>query len=396
MVVRDLVPRAATLDALLRNHGVDGAAARGVIEAVAGVFDPRQLRSLQPFVIERTVEGALRLFEYEIDGDRFLRVTPKFADTSEPEPIEAVDLHAEVLPIPKTREEASAAITIGGTANSLFAAIQAAGEGAQLAYALAQIFSGEIDFNSEIQLGDRFVAVFERFRRADGTVSYGDILGAEVHADGRVLRAIQFAPGGGPLAYYDAEGRSTKRFFLKSPLEFEPRITSGFNLRRRHPVLHTTRAHRGVDYGAPRGAPVVAVAAGTVVGATYDRANGNMVRIRHAGGFETYYLHLSRFAPGIRGGVRVSQGQRVGFVGSTGLSTGPHLHYGLKKNGSFVNPVVEHRNMPPGEPISKEAMTDFLATRDRVLAALAAAQRSSSPATTLARAGSPERDKSEP
>jgi murein DD-endopeptidase MepM/ murein hydrolase activator NlpD len=362
--VADVVPRSATLDTLLRNHGLRTDAVLQVIEAMAGVFDPRRLKSFQPFLLERTVLGALHRFEYEIDGDSFLRVSPAASDV----------FKAEVLPIPKTREEAVAAGAIEGDASSLFAAMKAAGEGPELAMALAAVFSGEIDFNSDVQPGDRFVVSFERFSREGRPDSYGRVLAAEYRpSGGQTIRAFAFGPSSGPAAYYDENGRSLRRFFLKSPLKFEPRITSGFSMRRMHPVLHTARAHRGVDYGAPTGAPVVAVAAGTVVHAAYDRANGRMVRLRHASGYQTYYLHLSRFATGIRVGTRVSQEQVIGYVGSTGLSTGPHLHYGLTKNGVFVNPLEEHRRMPPGDPIAESQMAAFRTTRDAELARLAAA-----------------------
>jgi murein DD-endopeptidase MepM/ murein hydrolase activator NlpD len=137
-----------------------------------------------------------------------------------------------------------------------------------------------------------------------------------------------------------------------------------------HPVLHVARAHRGVDYGAPAGAPVVAVAAGTVVSATYDNANGRMVRLRHPSGYESYYLHQSAFAAGIRAGVRVAQGQTIGLVGSSGLATGPHLHFGLKRNGVYVNPLREQRNLPPGEPVPASAMDEFRAARDAAMSQL--------------------------
>lgn len=150
---------------------------------------------------------------------------------------------------------------------------------------------------------------------------------------------------------------------------------------RMHPVLHTSRAHRGVDYGAPTGAPVVAVASGTVVSVTYDGSNGRMVRLRHGSAYQTYYLHLSRFAAGIRAGGHVDQGDVIGYVGSTGLATGPHLHFGLTKNGAFVNPIAEHRKMPPGEPIPESSMAAFGAVRDKALSELAAAARRS-PAKT--------------
>jgi murein DD-endopeptidase MepM/ murein hydrolase activator NlpD len=188
-----------------------------------------------------------------------------------------------------------------------------------------------------------------------------------------VLRAIRFTPPHGKPGYYDLQGRSLRRFFLRSPLKFEPRITSGFSRRRFHPVLHTYRAHLGVDYGAPTGAPVVAVSAGTVLGATYDRANGRMVRLKHASGYETYYLHLSAFAPGVRAGARVAQGQVIGRVGATGLASGPHLDYRLRKNGVFVNPLAEHRRMPPGEPIPAGARVEFESVRDRAVERLTAA-----------------------
>ena len=353
-VVRGLVANAATLDTMLRDHGLATDAVVAAIEAARAVFDPRRLRSSQPIVLERTLEGALRSFEYEIDNDSLLRVTPAGAGA----------LEAEVLPIPKTLETAVASGTIDEETPSLFQAMEEAGESAELTIALARIFAGEIDFNTELQPGDRFSLTFERFVRDERPATYGDITAAEFENDGRVVRAIRFTPPGGMADYFDEQGRSLRRFFLRSPLKFEPRITSRYSARRMHPVLRTARAHRGVDYGAPTGAPVVAVAGGSVVSATYDDANGRMVRLRHASGYDSYYLHLSAFAPGIRRGVRVSQGQTIGLVGSTGLATGPHLHYGLQKNGTWVDPLREHRNMPPGDPVPAAAMEAFLAVRD--------------------------------
>ena len=172
-------------------------------------------------------------------------------------------------------------------------------------------------------------------------------------------------------------GRSLRRFFLRSPLKFDPRITSRYSSSRFHPVLQRPRAHRGVDYGAPTGAPVIAVATGTVVSATSDSVNGRMVRIRHGSGYDSYYLHLSAFAQGVRRGARVDQGQTIGLVGSTGLATGPHLHYGLQKNGAWVDPLREHRNMPPGDPVPAAAMEAFRVVSEPALAALESAMGSS-------------------
>jgi murein DD-endopeptidase MepM/ murein hydrolase activator NlpD len=355
--IRGVVPARSTMDSMLREHGLASAAVEEVVAAARAVFDPRRLRTLQPFLLERTVDGALRLFEYEIDADSFLRVTP---GTDSP--------RAEVLPIPKTLEYATVSGEIGEATPSLFQSIDAAGEGADLAMAMAEVFAGEIDFNSDLQRGDRYAVTFERFRREDRPTSYGAVTAARFENDGRVLHAFRFMSPGGKPDYYDENGRSLRRFFLRSPLKFVPTVTSGFSARRMHPVLHTARAHRGVDYAAPTGAPVIAIASGRVISATFDNANGRMVRIRHTSGYESYYLHLSAFAPGIKAGASIAQGEVLGRVGSTGLATGPHLHYGLKKNGVFVNPLAEHRNLPPGEPVPASAMAAFRAERDKALA----------------------------
>jgi murein DD-endopeptidase MepM/ murein hydrolase activator NlpD len=380
-LVRGLVPKQTTLDALLRAQGLQSAVAERVIAAAASIFDLRRLRASQPFVLERTHDGQLRQFEYEIDEDRFLRVAaPEAAD----------DVRASVLPIQKDREEALAAGHISEAAPSLFQAMESTGERADLSIALAEIFAGEIDFNTELQRGDRFGLAFEKFTREERPATYGAIDAAEFHNDGRVLRAVRFTPPGGKPAYYDEHGRSLRRFFLRSPLKFEPRITSGFSMRRFHPVLGQYRAHLGVDYGAPTGAPVVAVASGSVVSSSFDRANGRMVRLRHASGYETYYLHLSAFGAGIHAGAHVNQGQVIGLVGSTGLASGPHLDYRVRKNGVFVNPLREHRNMPPGEPVPATAMAEFEAERDRALARLSEAMAtlpSGTDSSALATAG---------
>jgi murein DD-endopeptidase MepM/ murein hydrolase activator NlpD len=159
---------------------------------------------------------------------------------------------------------------------------------------------------------------------------------------------------------------------LRSPLLFQPRVTSGFSRSRLHPVFRAYRAHLGVDYGAPAGSPVVAVAAGVVVSAGYSGGAGYMIRVRHAGGLESYYLHLSSFGRGVRAGAQVAQGQVIGRVGSTGTATGPHLDYRLRKNGVFVNPLVEQRRQPPGEPLTDAERPMFMKTRDTALAQLSA------------------------
>jgi murein DD-endopeptidase MepM/ murein hydrolase activator NlpD len=260
--------------------------------------------------------------------------------------------------------------TITEEAPSLFEAMDIAGERPELTISLAEIFGGEIDFRLDVQRGDGFSVLVDRTERDGRFVRYSDVVAAQVETGGRRVTAVRYAPPGKPAGYYDENGRSLKRFFLRSPLRFEPRVTSGFSRARMHPVLHVMRAHLGVDYGAPRGAPVIAVANGVVTGAGWRGGGGRTVSIRHANGYETYYLHLSSIARGVRRGARLTQGQLIGRVGSTGLATGPHLDYRLKRNGVFVNPLTEHRRLPPGEPVPASAMAEFEAIRDAALSAL--------------------------
>jgi murein DD-endopeptidase MepM/ murein hydrolase activator NlpD len=359
--IRALVPKHATLEDLLLEHKLPAELVQATINAVRAVFNPRQLRADRPYRLVRSLEGALREFEYEIDADRFLRVVNR--DASQPAVLEA-----EVLPIEKDTAIVAIRGTIDSDSPSLVAAMDAEGENIQLAITLAEIFGGQIDFNSDLQPGDWFEVLFEKATREGQFAGYGSIAGARFSNDGTVFQAFHWTnPETGRAGYYDENGRSLKRFFLRSPLRFEPRITSGFSRRRFHPVHRTYRAHLGVDYGAPHGSQVVAVAAGVVVSAGWAGGGGRQVRIRHAGGYETYYLHLSAFGKGIRAGARVDQGQVIGRVGSTGTATGPHLDYRLRRNGVFVNPLAEHRRLPPGDPIPAEYLATFGTARDGIV-----------------------------
>ncbi len=347
------VPRNATLDSLLRQHELAVGLVDAAVNSVRGVFNPRELRAERPYKLVRSFDGVLREFEYQIDADNFLRIF-------NPDHKRPGELEAAVVPIEKETEVLAVSGSIGGRTNSLVAALDAAGERIQLALAMADVFGGTIDFNSDLQPGDGFEVVFEKSTYNGEFAGYGDILAARFVAGGREHQAFRWTdPATGKSAFYDQDGRSLRRFFLKSPLKFEPRITSGFSLRRKHPVHGTYRAHLGVDYGAPYGSAVVAVAAGTVVSAGWAGGGGNQVRLRHARGYETYYLHLSRFAKGIRAGSRVAQGEVIGYVGATGTATGPHLDYRVRKNGVFVNPRTEHSRMPPGEPIAGVHLAHF-------------------------------------
>lgn len=347
---------------LLQRQGIDDEQREAILESLEGVFDPRRMHEGQAWRVNRATTGEVRFLEYEIDGRSVLRVTPTAERSGE--------FVAEVVPY----DVHVARVTVRGDINeqtsSLFAAMASAGETADLSVELADIFSGEVDFNNDLQRGDRFELLTEKAVRDGRLVGYGSISAAMLSNGGRHLQAFRFQPAGAPPGYYDAEGRSLKRFFLRSPLKFDPRVTSGFSTNRFHPILHINRAHLGVDYAAPIGAPVVAVSAGVVTFAAFTNGGGRTVRLRHASGYESGYLHLSAFGPGIHVGARVSQGQLIGKVGMTGLATGPHLHYELRKSGAIVNPQIEHKKLPPGEPIPPSQMDAFRAARDAALTAL--------------------------
>ena len=355
------MPARTTIAHLFDNHMIQDADAQVLVASIASAMDVRKMRAGQAYSIDRLLDGRVRRFEYEIDNDRRLSVQRASGDAAG----EAVAPRfiATIERIPKEITVVTIEGSINRETNSLTAAIDKAGERIELALGMADVFSGEIDFNSDLQPGDSFRVLVERQTREGRLAGYGPILAAEFVNDNRKLKAMRFTPADGSPGYYDENGRSLKRFFLKSPLKFEPRITSRFSSSRKHPILGYSRAHNGVDYHAPSGAPVTSVAPGVVTMAGWTSGGGRTVKVRHPNGYETEYLHLSAIAT--RAGSRVGQGDLIGRVGQTGLATGPHLHYGLKKNGQYVNPVIEHRNMPPGEPVAPSLMNIFMTERDR-------------------------------
>jgi murein DD-endopeptidase MepM/ murein hydrolase activator NlpD len=243
----------------------------------------------------------------------------------------------------------------GEVRNSLWDAVDAGAIGAQTMLDLVQIFESSFDFSADTRSGDRFRLLVEA-RYADGTfVEDGRILAAQYVTGDETLSGLAFEIDG-RTAYYDPDGRSMKKMFLRSPLQFT-RISSGFTYRRPHPVLGGVRPHLAIDYAAPTGTPVWAVADGTVEFAGRKGGNGIQVLLRHRAGYKTYYNHLSRVAQGVRPGAKVSQKQVIGYVGSTGLSTGPHLDYRVSRNGTFVNPLNE--KFLPGDPIAADRRAAF-------------------------------------
>ena len=257
--------------------------------------------------------------------------------------------------------------------SSLFVASQRAGLPDNLTMRLAQIFQWDIDFVLDIRPGDEFFVLFEELYFEGEFVGYGDILAAEFVNQGRRYRAVQYQTQSGREDYFTPDGISMRKAFLRAPVEFS-KISSRFNMRRLHPVRKTVRPHRGIDYAAPIGTPILAAGDGRINTATRNRANGRYIIINHGQQFVTKYLHLSKFARGIKAGKRVKQGQVIGYVGATGLVTGPHLHYEFLVNGVHMNPRTVA--LPKAKSIAKGELPQFaLATRQHMLLLTAFSQQ---------------------
>ena len=252
----------------------------------------------------------------------------------------------------------------GEISSSLFDGMDALGEQDLLVLDFAEIFSWEIDFNAEPQPGDRFQMLVEKYYVGETFVRYGRILYAEYKSASRWIQGIYFQPPGGPGDYYTPQGDSLRKALLRSPLKFT-RISSGYSKSRRHPILGGYRPHYGVDYAAPAGSPVWAVADGTVVFCGQNGGYGKQIILKHPNRYQSMYGHLSRFAPGIRNGKPIHQKQIIGYVGSTGLSSGPHLDFRLLKNSIFRNP---RREISPRAPsLRQDQMGEFKETIDPVI-----------------------------
>ncbi|WP_372624861.1 M23 family metallopeptidase [Falsiroseomonas sp.] len=317
-----------TLEGLLTGAGIARTEAHGAVSALVQHFPPKALRPGHELVIrvDPARDDALVELEIEPAPGRTIHVR-----------LQGEQWEAEEIVAPQQRMLAMATGAIEG---GLLPSATAAGVPAGLALSLIRVLGHQIDFQRDIQPGDRFSILFERFRGDDGALlGHGRVLQAELILSGRRLAFWRHEMRDGTTDWFDAAGKSLRRAFLRTPLD-GARISSGFGMRN-HPVLGFTRMHRGTDFAAPAGTPVYAAANGTVMSARHEGAYGRIVRLRHAGGVETRYAHLSRFARGIAPGRRVRQGSVIGAVGSTGLSTGPHLHYEVVIAGRAVNPAQQ-------------------------------------------------------
>jgi murein DD-endopeptidase MepM/ murein hydrolase activator NlpD len=378
-LITDIIPirRGDTLSDLLAGLQTDPDTRTGLIAAIRSAFDIRKFRAGSHLTIGRSVWGTVEWLEYVVDPDHKLSLTK--SDGA---------FVAKVVEIPGTIRQ----VRVCGTLqNSLVESVERAGERPELAFQIAEIFAWSLDFYTDSRAGDEFCLVAEKkVYEGDRPATYQRILSARYVNAGTVHDAYFFPDEGGTRRYYAHNGQPLQSAFLRSPLRFEARVSSHFSRRRFHPILKGYRPHLGSDYAAPAGTPVQAIGAGHVVFSGFMGDAGNLVRIAHPSGYETQYLHLSRRL--VRVGESVTQGQRIGLVGATGLATGPHLDFRIQRNGRFLD--FERITLPPAAKLGDQEMTAFALVRNRYVGLM----DSNSPlATTIVASGfSPAASRSNP
>jgi murein DD-endopeptidase MepM/ murein hydrolase activator NlpD len=351
-----ILPRVHTVSAGLNfaaaliKFGLSGTEAAEATAAAQGAFNLRQFRAGNTIAVGRSVLGELREINYKIDPERMLRIVPDTRGFS-----------AQITEIPS---QIAVETVSGRVEDSLFAAVEDASESPEVALRMAQIFGYDLDFYTDPRKGDTFHIVIEKRKYTDGTLAeYGRILAAEYDHTGKKYQALLFHDDLGRATYYAADGQSLQKAFLRSPLKFAAPVTSHFSKARFHPILKTLRPHLGTDYAAPIGTPVQTIGSGRVEFAGRKDGDGNMVKIAHAQGYETLYLHLARIF--VHQGERVEIGKTIGLVGMTGLATGPHLDFRIELKGQFLN--FERLGQPPSDPVSKKNWGEFASLREEWL-----------------------------
>lgn len=344
----DRVQRGDTVSELLRRMNVQDAAADAFLRQSPSASSFRQLRIGSLLQAETDYDHQLLALRYtDNDGNlaQILRGINGFKVESSPAVIER-----------------RVFVQTGEIVSSLYAATDVAGLPDTIANQLAEIFGGDIDFHRDLRRGDRFSVIYEMNHVNGEPTSRGRILAAEFSNHGRTFRAFYFESSRHGGDYFSPDGKSMRKAFLRSPIEFS-RVSSGFSRSRYHPVLNEWRAHKGVDYAAPIGTMVRATSDGSVEFVGSKGGYGNVVILNHQGKYQTVYGHLSRFAAGLRRGQRVSQGETIGYVGKTGLASGPHLHYEFKIGGIQRDPLKVA--LPDGKPIEEVQRNAFMeATRE--------------------------------
>ncbi len=339
--IRGTVGRNETFFDLMQKSGFSPGEIYEISKVAKPVYNFRKIYPGQTYEIFKDAEGRFESLRFTISSEKYIEVSRHEGELS---------VNEQTFPYEISIREASGIIT-----HSLFASLSDQGLPIDLAIKLADIYAWDIDFFTQIQKNDYFRVIYEEKVMTggpvDGEPGIGNIIAAEFNTSGENHYAFLFANEDDFADYYDDEGKSLRKQLLRAPLTFS-RISSNFSRSRKHPVLHTYRPHLGIDYAAPVGTPVMSTGDGTIMTASRTRANGNYIKVKHNSNYISYYLHLSKFAKGIHAGVRVKQGQLIGYVGQTGLASGPHLDYRVKKNGKFVNP--RNLKLPPAEPVRED------------------------------------------
>jgi len=345
------IKKGDTISALLGNY-LSTKQILNLAQQSKNIFPFSNLRRGQPYKLF-FVDGQFKSFTYDINSNEKLLILQN-----------GNEFKISRIPI---KYDVTTEVVNGTIFSNLFDAVSKAGEDAELAINLADIFAWDIDFILDIREGDSFQAVVEKRFREGQPAGYGRILAAEFVNQGKRFQAILFSDGNGNSDYYDIEGKNLRKAFLKAPLAFT-RISSGFTMRRFHPITKTWKAHPAIDYVARVGTPIKTVGDGKVIRIGYTNGNGNFIEIRHTNGYSTLYLHMSKFAKGLKKGKRVDQGQVIGYVGATGLATGPHLCFRMRKNGVPINP--NKVKIPSAPSVSSENLNQFHSLADQMLARL--------------------------
>ena len=373
-VVRDTLKQGESVSALLHRQGINGLNLKALTAALR--IDPTRIRAGLVFSVRRAAGS---------DEPTHVEFRPNPEQRMRFERAASGDWQAVAIPVRWTTDTIRCSGSITADQSSVYAALHHGvcdgsltnDERDKLVYQLSDVNASTIDFSSDLQVGDQFVAVLERLVSEEGEVRAGALLASSETVGRKNYDAFAYPDGRGGLAYYDDNGIAVRRSFLISPVDFRY-ITSGFSLSRFHPILGLFRKHEGIDYAASTGSPVRAVGDGTVTSAAWAGGYGRMIEVRHPNGSVTRYGHLSRIGVGIHAGSHVRQGEVIGNVGSSGLATGPHLHYEFRVNGRARDP--RSIKSEPGAPLPKSAQAEFQ-RRKTLLADLLGGRPASVPIT---------------
>lgn len=353
VAVEDTLRAGETLSQLLQRAQLAEVEAKALLDAIQAHQDPRRMKPGSVVEFRKAIEdGEIRKMEFRLDADRTLSMG-RSGDGWTAQ-IEEVPVHAETVVLTGTVESSLYSALLNGEGG---AAIPADEREMVVDLLADRIFAWEVDFSRDLRTGDRFRILYERLTRPDGTARSGRVLSVQFNINNQDYEAYAFTSADGSEDYYDGEGDSLRKAFLRAPLEYR-RISSAFSRARFHPILKTSRAHNGIDYAASAGTPVRAVGDGTVRRANYSGDFGNIVEISHTRGYASRYAHLRGFVSGLRSGTRVKQGDIIGYVGSTGLATGPHLHFEFHLNGRPIDPNVVREIT--GEPVPGSYRSQFV------------------------------------